>query len=419
MSVETPPMANENAAAGYGAEQSRRAWFVDYLSTGGVINAGDLLVSVGSGLSVNVAVGQVLIPGTSSTTQGLYFGQNMSTTNLTLATANGTNPRIDMICATVQDSAYAGANDLWELQAVTGTPTSGATLSNLSGAPALPVSSLLIAYVLVPANAVSLTSGDLLDERIRAQQNSPIGQLFTSSGTYLTPNDGLTHTYRFTLCGAGGGGGGGIGNTSTGYAGAGGGAGAFVQSSQTVAPNTTLTVTVGAGGTAGTAGGAGGGAAGTGGTGGTTSVSGTGVSLSASPGAGGVAGSASTAATGGLPGGLANNPAVTLPLFGAGGSSLSAANGNAGSASWVGGGGGGAGGGVGANGGGGGTAGSPGNLGGGGTRGFSGSATGVAGASAAANSGSGGGGGGAGASGGAGGAGGTGGSGWVLIERIA
>jgi hypothetical protein len=46
---------------------------------------------------------------------------------------------------------------------LTGTPTTGATLSNLSGAPSPPTSSLALGYVLVPTSAVNIVSADILN----------------------------------------------------------------------------------------------------------------------------------------------------------------------------------------------------------------------------------------------------------------
>ena len=68
--VESPAFANEYASPGYNAPQTRRAVFVSLAAGGGVVGSGDLLVSAGSGMSVNVAVGQVMVPG-----YGTNYGQ--------------------------------------------------------------------------------------------------------------------------------------------------------------------------------------------------------------------------------------------------------------------------------------------------------------------------------------------------------
>jgi len=122
---------------------------------------------------------------------------------------------------------------------------------------------------------------------------------YTTAGTYsyIVPA-GVTSVTIYTI-GAGGGSGGCLTNLSHQAAGGGGG-GASTQNTFTVTPGQTLTVIVGAGGTAGTALGT------SGGTGGTSSVTGTGVSITAVGGGGGggviASGGAGTAGAGGSTG---------------------------------------------------------------------------------------------------------------------
>ncbi len=112
-------------------------------------------------MSVQVGVGQAWIPGSTTTTQGPYYSRNGASVTQAINAANAANPRIDIICAQVVDKAYAGAATTCAVGYVAGTPTSGATLSNLLGVGALPASSLLLAYVLVPANASSIVTADI------------------------------------------------------------------------------------------------------------------------------------------------------------------------------------------------------------------------------------------------------------------
>ncbi len=167
MAVESPPWAQTHS--NYGAAQTRRAVFFPLSAAGGVKGPGDLLVTANGtpNMSVNVATGEIIIPG-SNADQGSYYGLASTITNLVISASNPTNPRIDTIAATVQDIDYSGASDEWVLQVVTGTPTAGATLSNLDGVATLPSNSLLVAYVLVPAAASSITSGDIADERVHS-----------------------------------------------------------------------------------------------------------------------------------------------------------------------------------------------------------------------------------------------------------
>jgi hypothetical protein len=80
---------------------------------------------------------------------------------VTIGAADATNPRIDRVVLTRSgvDSQAATPG------VIVGTPSSGATLDNLTGAAAIPVGSLLLADVLVPAGAVVVASANVRDRR--------------------------------------------------------------------------------------------------------------------------------------------------------------------------------------------------------------------------------------------------------------
>lgn len=214
MAVEANPVFIQGD--NYSAELTRRGTSGFLLArgatigsvTGGVVNfaANDLQMSPpGSGLSVNVAVGECIVPGSSSSTQGGYYFRGSSTTNLAVATANPTNPRVDLVCATVNDAAYTGSLNTGILQVVTGTPTSGATLSNLTGAPSLPTSSLLIGYILVPANATNIISADLGDHRAQLALSLPAGAFTAGQGISIVSSTiGLLGTESVNVVGTSG-----------------------------------------------------------------------------------------------------------------------------------------------------------------------------------------------------------------------
>lgn len=164
MAVESPGFANQ--AGTYAAEQTRRAVFFPFATQGIKNPITGYAVSAGSGMAVDIAAGEAIVQGTSTSTQGFYYVLNSAAiSNLAVAAANISNPRIDAIVLTITDSQYVGATDTAVVQVLTGTPTSGANLSNLSGAPSLPVSTLLLAYLLVPAGATSLNSGDIANQQ--------------------------------------------------------------------------------------------------------------------------------------------------------------------------------------------------------------------------------------------------------------
>ncbi len=173
MAVESSPFGIQ--ANTYSAEIVRRAMFnlvtprgasVGTVAGGVVSTSVDFQMTAPGGiLGVNVSTGEGLVPGSSTTTQGGYYFRGSSTTAASIATASASNPRVDLCCCTVNDAAYTGAANTGVIQIITGTPTSGATLSNLTGAPALPTSSMLLGYVLTPANATVTAASMILNNQ--------------------------------------------------------------------------------------------------------------------------------------------------------------------------------------------------------------------------------------------------------------
>ena len=148
----------------------------------GVVGSGDLAVTALStpNMSVNVAAGQVWVPGTLSSTSGFpanlnaqtayglpssfneqaaYFSWNNGTVNLAIAAADPTNPRVDLVCVSVQDAQYSGSNNQAVLQVITGTPAPSPS------APSAPGSTVVLAQVAVAAGATSIATGNITDER--------------------------------------------------------------------------------------------------------------------------------------------------------------------------------------------------------------------------------------------------------------
>lgn len=187
MAQESPAAFNQSGS--YNAEQARRAWQFEIAAAGGVKNRSDMtLAAPVSGLSVNVGgsgvgLDEAMIAGTSTTTQGMYYAHQTSQTSVSISTANPSNPRIDTIYAQVEDSGYAGGSNLWVPSVVTGTATSGATLSNLAGIGAAPASSLLLGYVLVPAAATSIITADILNAQPYAYSYLNIFKPIPASGS--------------------------------------------------------------------------------------------------------------------------------------------------------------------------------------------------------------------------------------------
>ena len=156
----------------------------DLLSGTGVLQAGDLEVIQHTSPELNVVVqpGNILIPGTQGgttgqranlgsqhstytaclanfTSAGVYKAYNSAAATLAIASADKTNPRIDLICASVQDAYYSGSNNQAILQVVTGTP------SGSPSAPTPPENTVVLAQVEVKANATKIETAQITSER--------------------------------------------------------------------------------------------------------------------------------------------------------------------------------------------------------------------------------------------------------------
>ena len=122
--------------------------------------------------TVNIAAGFAIIDGTEAAAQGSYMVYNSATLNYDILTANpadATNPRIDLVVAKVQDATYSGAVNAWSLVSVTGTPAGS------PAAPSAPANSLTLAQVAIAANATTIVTGNITDERINL--GVPLGTL--------------------------------------------------------------------------------------------------------------------------------------------------------------------------------------------------------------------------------------------------
>ena len=148
---------------------------------GGVVGSGDYLVTApSSGMSVNVAAGQIWIPGTQVANQSQYYMLNDGTVSVTVPAADSTNPRIDLIVAQVIDTQYGGASNTGEVVDVSGTPAAS------PAAPAAPANSITLAQVYVGAGVTSITSGNITDKRpffYVTLVNQPAGRLYNSANS--------------------------------------------------------------------------------------------------------------------------------------------------------------------------------------------------------------------------------------------
>jgi len=139
----------------------------------GVDSYSSLLPGVVSGLTMSFTpgAGYVRQPGDNT----LYrCTQEGSSANIILDANPSGNPRIDQLVLHVYDASAAGdssAQYLAAIENINGTPTTGATLDNRSGAPDLNVALatakayILLADVLMPAGASTVSAGNIRDRR--------------------------------------------------------------------------------------------------------------------------------------------------------------------------------------------------------------------------------------------------------------
>jgi len=301
-------------AGAHPAEDVRRFISAVTNDSEGIVDGGDMLVAESGtpAMSVQVAGGRAFVSGDEATYAGTYFVENRGSTTVTVTASDGTNGRIDLVVAEVDDSDYSGATDAWALKVVAGTP------AGTPAAPTLPDNAYLLATVTVAATVTTIVDANIADNRSLYNPGYDLVK-FTSSSTFTKASYPWAKAVRVRLVGAGGGSGGCASTDGTQRnESAGGGGGGYSEKRILVADlGTSETVTIGARGAAGVAGNN------TGGTGGTTSF-GAHASATGGNGGGGAAAtsSQSTASRGyrgagssgdvNLPGGTGGNGATMI-----------------------------------------------------------------------------------------------------------
>ena len=132
--------------------------------TAGGTNSGDLAVTQSGtpAMTVAVAAGWAYVAGSTTATQGIYGVYNDAATTLTVTSNASGNPRIDLVCVTIRDAGYSGANNDVIFQVVAGTPAVSPV------APTLPASSLSLATIAVANGASSILNANITDTRVKA-----------------------------------------------------------------------------------------------------------------------------------------------------------------------------------------------------------------------------------------------------------
>jgi len=177
MALRTPPSWLQNGS--HTAENDRLTTTGSLWGASGVIRSADLAVTAPGGtMTVSVASGWAAILGTYQTNMGTYMAYNDAAATATITTADPSNPRIDLVCITVNDAAYTGSLNSVAINVVKGTAAGSPTV------PSTPTNSIALAQVAVAAGATSITSGNITDVRVRAQIIEPT---ISSAATTAVP----------------------------------------------------------------------------------------------------------------------------------------------------------------------------------------------------------------------------------------
>ena len=175
MALRTPPSWLQNGS--HPAENDRLS-MQSIIASSGIIGTSSLAVTQAGtpAMAVQVAAGWGAIVGNYTTNMGVYQFYNDAATQLTITTANPTNPRIDRIVVTINDSYYTGSTNNVTFTVVAGTPAVSPT------APATPTNSISLATVAVAAGATSIVNANITDTRVAVTTNLPVGDITEVQG---------------------------------------------------------------------------------------------------------------------------------------------------------------------------------------------------------------------------------------------
>jgi hypothetical protein len=159
MPMRTPPSWLQ---AGSHPAENDRIGTRSLIGRSGVRLATDCAVTSTGGMNLSVSTGTAYVSGTVTAEQGMYQCYNDGAQALTVAPSHPTLARIDLVCITVNDSAYGSLADNVVIQIITGTPAAVPVVPNT------PANSITLARVAVAATVTSINSGNITDLRTRA-----------------------------------------------------------------------------------------------------------------------------------------------------------------------------------------------------------------------------------------------------------
>lgn len=184
MALRNPPSWLQNGS--HPAENDRLSMQAIY-ATSGIIGATSLAVTQAAvpAMAVQVAAGWGVEVGDFTTNMGVYQFYNDAATQLSITTANPSNPRIDRVVVTINDAFYTGSSNNVTFQVIAGTPAGSPV------APATPLMSISLATIAVAAGATSITNANITDTRVFCTTNLPVGDITeVQGGTGITVTSG-------------------------------------------------------------------------------------------------------------------------------------------------------------------------------------------------------------------------------------
>lgn len=162
MTLQSP--AYVISAASHSAALFRQA-FAANVQRQGVFGGNEYLVKqqTSPNMSVKINPGRVAVQGTQIappggfpfSAQGMYLAFNDAGATMTIAAADPTNPRIDVVYVQVQDAFYAGSLNQANFGVATGVP------SGTPAVPAIPANAISLAQVAIAANATSIVTANI------------------------------------------------------------------------------------------------------------------------------------------------------------------------------------------------------------------------------------------------------------------
>lgn len=126
-------------------------------------------VTVSSGMTVNVAAGQVSVPTGNNTGSVLCASDAVEPVTLAAAPGSGTNRYDLVICQARGNDLDGGSNNDFIFTTVTGTAAASPTV------PATPANAVALAQIYVPGGSASVTAGNISDVRPAGLAGSAFG----------------------------------------------------------------------------------------------------------------------------------------------------------------------------------------------------------------------------------------------------